>query len=35
MAGLVPAMTMGSARPCRLYRDGRDKSGHDEAGIRP
>jgi hypothetical protein len=32
IAGLVPAISLRSARPCTAKRDGRDKPGHDAEG---
>jgi hypothetical protein len=30
ITGLVPVIPIAEAMPCLLYRDGRDKPGHDE-----
>ncbi len=34
MAGLVPAISIGLARRCHPYRDGRDEPGHDKWRVR-
>jgi iron(III) transport system permease protein len=33
MAGLVPAISIGVARTCLPYRDGRNRSGHDNGSV--